>query len=54
MKDTAMIVVNAVGLLLQLGYTVMFYFYATHKVQCDKTHSLSSFVYSSSFMVFFY
>ena len=32
MKDTAMVVVNSVGLLLQLGYTAMFYMYATQKV----------------------
>lgn len=32
MKDTAMIVVNAVGLVLQLCYVFMYYLYATNKV----------------------
>lgn len=32
LMDSAMIVVNFVGLVLQLGYTVMFYKYATAKV----------------------
>jgi hypothetical protein len=32
MKDTAMTVVNAVGLVLQLCYVFMYYLYATNKV----------------------
>lgn len=32
LDDWAMIVVNTVGVTLQLGYTILFYYYATQKV----------------------
>jgi len=36
LDDWAMIVVNTVGVTLQLGYTILFYYYATQKVQFQK------------------
>lgn len=32
LQDTAMVVVNFVGLVLQFSYVVMFYYYASAKV----------------------